>query len=622
MKHWYNLICLLFLASFVSYGQNVYQHYSELNGMEDYNGNTNLLYRIYSTQQDMYNNNTGNNIYLLNVVNKIDTVFQLDYSYYNEYTGQGYRVINGYDFWEKNPRKFIVCGGSGSVDGEPFIERFDYHDIRIPLFGGSRFIALSRQNDSLVYATFDDGLLYRSTSGGFTWDTAGNFNAVSLSPYNDKVLFTSEYNKLIKTTDGGLTKTVVDSLPLDVYRTDSFFYDKDTNYIYCTDHYYYQDKNVYNLLVSINSGYANSWQSKLTSTSPIYISLDNAVTGSLYLATDKYLYHSTDFGNSFSLYHTFDKSLVGIYKKPGSSKLYAATYTTIYELDGSAISIVKQIPIDPEIFKFDPLDIENKWYYNTNIPSKGVLFKEVIKDTVLANLKTFKQIKQQLFDSLFGYVSYSYERIDSSTGNVYGWWVDSTEYIIDNLNYNLGDTIYVSRYYRYGETIFDSLNIVNIFGKLLETRAYWSTADHLNFYNYDLTKNIGLLYLHYEFEQLYVTNNLKGAVIKGIVYGDTTTITGITDKYPAIPDKYSLSQNYPNPFNPATTINYSIQKAGQVKLTIYNAIGSKVAIILNEFKQPGNYSVKYNASNLASGIYLYRLESGNYSAVKKFILLK
>jgi hypothetical protein len=89
-----------------------------------------------------------------------------------------------------------------------------------------------------------------------------------------------------------------------------------------------------------------------------------------------------------------------------------------------------------------------------------------------------------------------------------------------------------------------------------------------------------------------------------------------------IPIQYSLQQNYPNPFNPTTTIKYSLPKAGNVRLTVYNAIGSKVATIVNEYKPAGNYSVQFNGSNLASGIYLYRLESGNYSAAKKFILMK
>jgi hypothetical protein len=85
---------------------------------------------------------------------------------------------------------------------------------------------------------------------------------------------------------------------------------------------------------------------------------------------------------------------------------------------------------------------------------------------------------------------------------------------------------------------------------------------------------------------------------------------------------FSLDQNYPNPFNPSTTINYSVAKEGNVKLTVYNVIGSKIATIVNEYKPGGSYSVQFNGSNLASGIYLYRLESGNYSAAKKFILMK
>jgi photosystem II stability/assembly factor-like uncharacterized protein len=87
-------------------------------------------------------------------------------------------------------------------------------------------------------------------------------------------------------------------------------------------------------------------------------------------------------------------------------------------------------------------------------------------------------------------------------------------------------------------------------------------------------------------------------------------------------NSYLLQQNYPNPFNPSTTINYSLPKPGNVKLSIYNLLGSKVATIVDEFKPAGNYSVQFNGSNLASGIYLYRLESGIYSTAKKLILLK
>ena len=105
------------------------------------------------------------------------------------------------------------------------------------------------------------------------------------------------------------------------------------------------------------------------------------------------------------------------------------------------------------------------------------------------------------------------------------------------------------------------------------------------------------------------------------LYSISTNPTGIRNEQQS-DYSFRLNQNYPNPFNPTTTINYSLAKEGNVKLTVYESIGSKVATIVNENKPAGNYTVQFNGRNLASGIYLYRLESGNYNATKKFILLK
>ena len=99
-------------------------------------------------------------------------------------------------------------------------------------------------------------------------------------------------------------------------------------------------------------------------------------------------------------------------------------------------------------------------------------------------------------------------------------------------------------------------------------------------------------------------------------------ITGIEDKRNNLPSDFALQQNYPNPFNPTTTINYSIAKEGNVNITIYNTIGSKVAIIVNEHKHTGNYSVQFNAGALPSGVYFYRVQAGSFIDVKKMILLK
>jgi hypothetical protein len=593
--------------------------------MEDYNGNTNLLYRNYSyevdTTQYYISFSSVNNINILNVSNNKDTIFQSDGGWESTYMDGFWRSVSGYDFWEKNPRKFIVCGSRGGIEPYPFIDRFDKVDIFRQNVWEINFVGISRQNDSLVYCA-GDRILFKSTTGGMNWDTVSNFNAISLSPYNDKVLFASDGNKLIKTTDGGLTNIIVDSIPLNNYRTDLLYYDKDSNYIYSYAKYY-GDPLIYKFLVSNNSGNQNSWQAKFTSAMPIFLSLDYTTVGSVYLATGKFIYHSIDFGNTFSLFKSFERKLVGIYKKPGSTKLYAATDNTIYELDGTTINVIKQITIDKEIFRFDPLDKGNKWVYSGYffVPEDQhnfVYSTEIIKDTILANHQIFKQIRSS--DNL-----YSYERIDSLTGKVYTWVKGpEIERQIDDLNINLEDTINVSRFLgNEGLTSFDSLNVKNIFGLSKENHVYNSPTNPLGYGDrYSLSKDLGMTYRLSSGDQIFSILNLKGAIIKGVVYGDTSSVVGIKDKDPVQPKEFALFQNYPNPFNPSTTIKYSLPKAGNVKLTIYNAIGSRVATVVDEYKTAGNYSVQFNGSNLASGIYLYRLESGNFSAVKKFILLK
>jgi 5'-nucleotidase / UDP-sugar diphosphatase len=87
-------------------------------------------------------------------------------------------------------------------------------------------------------------------------------------------------------------------------------------------------------------------------------------------------------------------------------------------------------------------------------------------------------------------------------------------------------------------------------------------------------------------------------------------------------DGISLSQNYPNPFNPSTTISYSITAPSRVVVSIYNILGQKMVDLVNEEKSAGNYQVQWNASNFPSGIYLYKLQAGNYTQVKRLLLLK
>ncbi|GAB1348252.1 hypothetical protein MASR1M107_04640 [Ignavibacteriales bacterium] len=89
-----------------------------------------------------------------------------------------------------------------------------------------------------------------------------------------------------------------------------------------------------------------------------------------------------------------------------------------------------------------------------------------------------------------------------------------------------------------------------------------------------------------------------------------------------IPAEFNLSQNYPNPFNPSTAIEFSLPKGENVKLEIFDVLGRSVQTIINEYKEAGNYKVYFNAASLPSGMYIYRIDAGVKSSVKKMILMK
>jgi hypothetical protein len=94
------------------------------------------------------------------------------------------------------------------------------------------------------------------------------------------------------------------------------------------------------------------------------------------------------------------------------------------------------------------------------------------------------------------------------------------------------------------------------------------------------------------------------------------------DNTRAIPTEFALSQNYPNPFNPATVISYQVPAVSAVQIDVFNSIGEKVASLVNEVKEPGYYEVTWNAVSMTSGVYFFRINAGEFSAVKKMMLMK
>jgi len=116
-------------------------------------------------------------------------------------------------------------------------------------------------------------------------------------------------------------------------------------------------------------------------------------------------------------------------------------------------------------------------------------------------------------------------------------------------------------------------------------------------------------------------NNMTG-VTNSIPYDGRDYYRNAMDDTKAIAYKFSLNQNYPNPFNPITTISYGIEKASDVRLTVYDIMGRQVATLVNEAKKPGFYNVQFDASRMASGLYLYRIEAGSFVKTHKMMLLK
>jgi photosystem II stability/assembly factor-like uncharacterized protein len=99
-------------------------------------------------------------------------------------------------------------------------------------------------------------------------------------------------------------------------------------------------------------------------------------------------------------------------------------------------------------------------------------------------------------------------------------------------------------------------------------------------------------------------------------------LVGVTKEVIELPRQFSLSQSYPNPFNPNTIIDYSLPSSSNVRLIIFNSLGQNVRVLENGFKQAGNYSIDFNASDIPSGVYFYKLEAGQFSQVKKMMVIK
>ena len=290
-------------------------------------------------------------------------------------------------------------------------------------------------------------------------------------------------------------------------------------------------------------------------------------------------------------------------------------YNNLYSLDTAAA-------------KYYPLAVGNTWTYShfaTNGPAYR--YREKITGTIVTNghlYYVFTYYRIGFAEEV------SYRRIDSVKNNVLVYssnsgclWLQNEE-TADSLGARKGDSSLVSCVYYYrADTITKSL-----FGSPRKTKKYsWSNYFEAGATR-ELTRDFGFTY-EYSFahtNQSY--NTLIGCIINGVMYGDTSLV-GVTPISTEIPVHYELSQNYPNPFNPVTHFGFRIAEFGLVKLTIYDALGKVVGVLVNKLLQPGTYEADWEASAYPSGVYYYRLEvyqagtaTMNFAETKKMVLVK
>lgn len=231
--------------------------------------------------------------------------------------------------------------------------------------------------------------------------------------------------------------------------------------------------------------------------------------------------------------------------------------------------------------------------------------------------------------------------IDSSLNVFTNWTGFGNEYdLVYKLNGNQGDQWVIYDYSQIGGQGFEIARIreirddviLGITTKVMQIDYYWTTDSTdttgiLQRGSDFLAKDLGLQgRFSAEFASIY----LKGAVIDGVLYGDTThIIVGLNEENQQyLPEKFELYQNYPNPFNPHTTIKFDLHKPENISLVIYNTLGKEVIKLINDsFYKAGTYEKSWSGTDsggnkMTSGVYFYSIKFNNKLYTRSMILIK
>ena len=277
---------------------------------------------------------------------------------------------------------------------------------------------------------------------------------------------------------------------------------------------------------------------------------------------------------------------------------------------------------------YNPLNVGNFWQYYADDGPYNVY---IVKDTTVNNKTYFKKIDFKFYKES-GDIKhfFTWERNDTLKASSYMLdWEDldedgltDDELLLDSLeipNYkkylSYKDTWKYHYTFNYPSTalIVDSSWIV-IFGDTVMSR-YVQYVDH--FYEERIADKYGVVLKQFELAWPLI---LTGAIIDSVQYGTIVSIGDVNNANH--PEYLRLLNNYPNPFNSSTTIIFQLTRSALVNVTIYDSAGKKVIVLMNEFKTPETYKIKFTPLNLSSGIYYFRIKTNKKSISKKMLYVK
>ena len=290
----------------------------------------------------------------------------------------------------------------------------------------------------------------------------------------------------------------------------------------------------------------------------------------------------------------------------------------------------KSFGLDTNSIKYMPLHVGDYWVYNSSMwymgGSNNWISKCSVTSSVIYNNHLYYYLSSTNSDLFNGYF-----RVDSITGSLYKY--DPNNSCV----YYYYDKLYDSLSASVSDTIRNCASPVFICTGTIPAVAFGDSTYRIAFnYSYQgVNSGSNRTKIFLKKYGLYsiggsswggggyggFSNTLKGCKINGICYGDTT-LTSINIINSSIPTKFILRQNYPNPFNPVTKIKFCLPVVSSSSLKIFDITGKEVETLVNERLQPGTYEVTFDGTRLNSGVYFYKLSTGDFSETKRMLMIK